>query len=280
MKIQLESIAPNINRSFSLLYNPRLSDLFFRHFHPELELVYIEGATGTRHVGDHISIYEESDLVLIGSNIPHLNFDYGVDTDYQKVVIHIQPSFVEKNIHDTPELASISRLLERAKHGIAFDGAIKREVGKKLLAFNEKNAFGQYLELLIILKLLSDAESSTLLHEQVYMLSSRKVEHERMRTVYTFIDQHYHQKIELGEVAILGNMTKEAFCRYFKKTTGKTFVEFLNQYRINQSKRLLMNGKSVSEACYSSGFESLSYFNRIFKRITKENPSTFRKKYS
>ena len=78
MKIQLEQINPDAKSSFRLLHNPRLNDLFYWHFHPEYELVYIEGANGTRHVGDHISLYEYSDLVLIGSNIPHLNFDYGM----------------------------------------------------------------------------------------------------------------------------------------------------------------------------------------------------------
>jgi YesN/AraC family two-component response regulator len=74
-------------------------------------------------------------------------------------------------------------------------------------------------------------------------------------------------------------MTKEAFCRYFKKVTAYTFIDFLNRYRISQSKRILMSGFSVSDACYQSGFVSLSYFNRIFKKVTSENPRTFRKRY-
>ena len=89
----------------------------------------------------------------------------------------------------------------------------------------------------------------------------------------------YEKKIELNEIASMSNMTKEAFCRYFKKATNYTFIEFLNRYRISHSKRYLMAGKSVGEACFSCGFESLSYFNRTFKKITKENPSQFRKRY-
>ena len=95
MKIQLETIASHSKRTFTMMYNPRMSDLFYWHFHPEYELVYIKGANGTRHVGEHISTYAGSDLVLIGSNIPHLNFDYGVKTNYQKVVVHIKPEFIK-----------------------------------------------------------------------------------------------------------------------------------------------------------------------------------------
>ena len=120
MKIQLETISPDANSSFRLLHNPRLSDLFYWHFHPEYELVYIEGADGTRHVGRHTKRYQGSDLVLIGSNIPHLNFDYGVKTDYEKVVLHIHPSFMNKVFQEIRELSAIYRLFEMSQYGIAF----------------------------------------------------------------------------------------------------------------------------------------------------------------
>jgi len=84
MKIKLETFNSDSKSPFRLLHNPRLNNLFYWHFHPEYELVYIEGASAARHVGDHISTYQDSDLVFIGSNIPHLNFDYGVQTDYYK----------------------------------------------------------------------------------------------------------------------------------------------------------------------------------------------------
>ena len=96
MKIQLETITSQ-DKSFSMMFNPRLSDLFYWHFHPEYELVYIEAASGTRHIGEHISTYEKNDLVLIGSNIPHLNFDYGIKTTYRKVVVHLKKDFIENH---------------------------------------------------------------------------------------------------------------------------------------------------------------------------------------
>jgi AraC-like DNA-binding protein len=74
-------------------------------------------------------------------------------------------------------------------------------------------------------------------------------------------------------------MSIEAFCRYFKKTTHQTFTQFLNSYRISQSKRHLIAGKSIGNACYASGFESLSYYHRVFKKITKESPSDFKKRH-
>jgi len=280
MKIQLETIGSHTNRAFSMMYNPRMSDLFFWHFHPEYELVYIEGASGTRHVGEHISMYEGSDLVLIGSNIPHLNFDYGVKTTYQKVVAHIKADFITEHIQGIAELSALVNLFEKASHGIAFNGKLKKQVGAQLFQFEKLPPFDQYLQLLAILQSLATTTDFELLHEAPYTHKHNDREQNRIRTIYAFVDKNYHRKIELNEIAALSNMTKEAFCRYFKKTTNYTFIDFLNRYRISHSKRYLMSGKSVSEACYSCGFESLSYFNRIFKKITKENPSSFRKRYS
>ena len=97
--------------------------------------------------------------------------------------------------------------------------------------------------------------------------------------LYRFIDEHYQRKLEIAEVAALCHMTEAAFCRYFKTMTRLTFTDFLNHYRISQAKRLLLLDKNVSEACYACGFDSLSYFNRIFKKITHQNPLHFKKQY-
>jgi AraC-like DNA-binding protein len=262
-----------------MMFNPQLSDLFYWHFHPEYELVYIEGATGTRHVGEHISTYVASDLVLIGSNIPHLNFDYGVKKAYRQVVVHFKKEFIDTHLHKIPELASIAQLLRKSNFGVAFSGSIKKQVGEKLFSLAQLNTFQQYLQLVEVLQLLAEASDVELLHDQPYQNKFSEREQGRLRAIYAFVDKNYHQKIELNEVAELSNMTKEAFCRYFKKVTNYTFIDFLNRYRISQSKRLLMAGNSVSEACYQTGFESLSYFNRTFKKVTNENPRDFRKMY-
>lgn len=278
MKIQLETITSK-DRSFSMMFNPRLSDLFYWHFHPEYELVYIEAATGTRHIGEHISTYVESDLVLIGSNIPHLNLDYGIKTAYRKVVVHLRKDFIESQFDGTPELNPILQLFEKSKYGIAFGGEIKKQIGEKLFQFEHVDAFQQYIQMLDILNILSNIPNPELLHEHPYKHKISEREQGRLRTIYAFVDKNYYKKISLNEIAAISSMSKEAFCRYFKKVSNYTFIEFLNRYRISHSKRILMSGMSVSEACYQSGFESLSYFSRTFKKVTNENPRDFRKRY-
>jgi AraC-like DNA-binding protein len=274
-----EKISPDVGSSFHLMVNPRLNDFYFWHFHPEIELVFIDKASGTRHVGEHVSRYEQSDLVMIGSYIPHLNFDYGVKTDYEKTVLHIQKDFMSGAMDQTPELFRIKDLFKLAEHGIVFGDATKKLIGQRLKQLHQLSRFDQFLEIMRILDILSCSEDHILLHDKPYQNQYNKKEQQRLKVIYDYIDQHYASPIAVDQMASLVNLSKEAFCRYFKKMTRLTFIEFLNHYRVNQAKRLLRLDLNITEVCYQCGYESLSYFNRTFKKYTQESPSTFRKKF-
>ncbi|MEE9362354.1 MAG: AraC family transcriptional regulator [Cellulophaga sp.] len=278
MNIQLENLGLNDNVSFKPIHNPKLNDLFFWHFHPELELVYIEGVDGIRHVGNHISSYKGSDLVFIGANIPHLNFDYSVQGDYRKEVLHINSIFKNTALNKIPEFSKLATLFEKSQYGIAFTGETKKIVGKRLKKLEALRPYEQFLEILHIFEILASSSEYELLHKKPFINKHNKKSQQRLKTIYAYIDDNYQRKISLEEMASLCNLEKVSFCRYFKNVTGTTFVEFLNQYRISQAKRLLMTGKNISEACYDCGFDSLSYFNRTFKKVTTENPSSFKKR--
>ncbi len=260
--------------------NPRMNDFFYWHFHPEFELVYIEGTDGTRHVGEHIARFAGNDLVLIGSYIPHLNFDYGVKTDYEKRVIHIRPDFLKAALANLPELSAVYQLFEKAQYGIVFDEKTKRSIGPRLMTLHLLPHFQQFLALLDILQLLATATDFKLLHSEPVKNQYTRKDQERLQRLYRFLDEHYQRKIEITEVAELCHFTNAAFCRYFKKMTRLTFTKFLNHYRVNEAKRLLLLDKNVTEVCFSCGFESLSYFNRTFKEMTSENPLAFKRRYS
>src|SRR5882762_988300 len=127
MKIQKEVVLPDPGQSFKL-FRPSLRDHFYWHYHPEYELVFVEATSGIRHVGQHISSYMESDLVLIAPNIPHLNFDYGVKTEYKQIVVQLQQNFLGDAFKLAPEFASIGQLFERAGLGLSFAGKTKAKV--------------------------------------------------------------------------------------------------------------------------------------------------------
>ena len=278
MKIILEEFTIDSESSFRV-FRPRLSQIFYWHFHPEFELVFIEGTDGARHVGEHISRFEGSDLVFIGSNIPHLNFDYMVTTDYEKVVLQVRQDFLENALLETPELLYIHKLFQRSQHGIVFGENTKKIVGERMKQLEGLGYFEQFLAVLGIFQYLATTQDYTLLHEKPVENQYNKKDQERIKRLYQFIDEHYQRKIDLREVADMSNLSEAAFCRYFKRMTKLTFIEFLNHYRVNQAKNLLLLDKNVTETCFDCGFESMSYFNRTFKKLTGENPLAFKKRY-
>jgi AraC-like DNA-binding protein len=279
MRVKFEDVIPDQNRSFRLLLTPRLEDIFLWHYHPEFEIVYIEGASGTRHVGNHLSRYEGSDLVFIGPNIPHLNFDYGVNTEHEKVVVQMKEDFLGKAFLQCPELSDVRRVFEQARHGLAFHGESKRVVGERLKKLASLRHFEQLMELLQIFQLLARAEEVTLLHTKPIEHGYNLKEQQRLKKLDHFIEQHFRRRIDILEVAELTSLTPAAFCRYFRKMTRLTFTEYVNQYRIREAKRLLLLHHNVTEACYESGFQNLSYFNKTFKKVTGENPLQFKQRH-
>jgi AraC-like DNA-binding protein len=126
---------------------------------------------------------------------------------------------------------------------------------------------------------LANDEQLALLHANSFENQYTKKDQVRMKKLYQFIDENYQRKIDIKEVANLSSLSEPAFCRYFKKMTRLTFTEFLNHYRINQAKKLLLLDQNITETCYDCGFESISYFNRTFKKITNQNPLAFKKNH-
>lgn len=278
MKLSLENIKPDEGSSFKILLTPNLNEIYYWHFHPEIELVYVEAEKGIRHIGDHISTYEGSDLALIGSYIPHLNFDYGVKTTVETVVVQFRQHFYEDPFYKQPEMQQIFNLMELAKTGIAFFGETKNKAGALLKKLNGLRSFEQLLLLIQVFQILAESKEYTLLHTRPIASHAVIKEQERMHVIYKYVEAHFQKPIKILNIASEVNLTEAAFCRYFKKATKLTYTEFVNQYRINHAKKLLMQQVNVTEACYDTGFESLSYFNKIFKKITGENPSVFRKR--
>ena len=275
MKTELEHILPRPGTSFSLSVNPNFSDLFYWHFHPEFEIVFIDGADGNRMVGQHASSFERNDLVMIGSYIPHLNFDYGIRTPYEKIVIHIGKDFLKNAQENTPEFGPIADLFAQSRRGIAFGNKTKATIGPRIMQLAKLEGLEQFMELLRILYVLENADDKEFLHEKEVKNQYTSRDQSRLDRIYSFVDQNYTRRIRIEEIAELSHLSPAAFCRYFKKMTRLTFTQFVNHYRIDKAKKMLLSGESVTTTCYACGFESLSYFNRAFKQITGRTPSSF-----
>lgn len=277
MKLTLETIQPDSGSSFRILITPNLNDIFFWHFHPEIEIVYVEANKGIRHIGEHMSTYEESDLALIGSYIPHLNFDYGVKTTVETVVIQLRENFFEEGFQGIPEFKEILELFEKVKTGLAFYGSTKQIVGPRLKKIATLNKFQQFIELIEIFQFLAQSEEYISLNARPISNQTILKQQDRMLQIYQHVEVHFRDRIDTQFVAQKINLSLPAFCRYFKKATKLTYTDFVNQYRITYAKKLLLQNKNITETCYECGFENLSYFTRAFKKITGVSPSVYKK---
>ncbi|MHA8065308.1 AraC family transcriptional regulator [Aquirufa sp. ROCK2-A2] len=275
MKLNLEQIQRDENSSFRILLTPKLNEVFYWHFHPEIELVYVEAEKGIRHIGDHISTYYGSDLALIGPHIPHLNFDFGVKTVAETVVIQFPEHYFEKGLSAIPELNRVLDLMERAKSGLAFFGETKRMAGERLKKMQSLDRFYQFMELMSIFQFLADSDEYVELNVRPIAHQSVLKQQERTHRIYQFVEKNFQNPIDIQSISDEVSLSVPAFCRYFKKSTHLTYTDFVNQYRVNYAKKLLLQHKTVTETCFTSGFESLSYFNRVFKKWTGEVPSRY-----
>lgn len=278
MKIQKEIIEFEKGKSFKL-FAPSLKNCFFWHYHPEIELVYVEAVNGIRHVGKDISDFTDSDLLLIGSNVPHLNFDYKIQTECRQIVLQMRENFLQNIIIPVPEFDHIRHLLERSYLGLSFSGETKKQVVEKMHEIMETGNFDSLIRLIEILQILANSQEVKELNNEDTRIKWFLNDKIRMGTIYDYIHENYDRKTNVNQIAEIVSLSTPAFCRYFKKQTNMTFTDFVNNYRINQAKIFLLRDSSITEVCFQVGFESLSYFNKLFKYHVGETPSEFRKRH-
>ena len=279
----LEKISPEFGSSFSIKQYLEPSPLVKQptwHFHPELELVYVKGGSGQRHIGNHLSSYHNGDLVLIGSMLPHSGFTDRLTGNESETVIHFHQDSLGSDFFKIQEMSDILQLFERAKSGLAFYGEAKEAIGSRVEKVATMDNFAKLIEILCILQDMAWTDEYNILNADGYSFEVNQVDNDRISLVYGYVRTNYLSTITLDEISSLANMTVPAFCRYFKRLSGKTFTRFVNEYRIvHACKMLSEQNESITNICYESGFNNFSHFNRLFKTITGFSPSQYRKRY-
>ncbi|MGS2762277.1 AraC family transcriptional regulator [Sinomicrobium sp. M5D2P9] len=280
LKPSFEVIHPSFGNSFSYTRYSQKKNNKARiwHYHPEIELVYVNGGAGKRQIGSHISYYTEGDLILIGSNLPHCGFTDKLTGNKSETVIQMKPNFLGNDFLERPEMKNIQTLFDRAKGGIAFYGDTKKEIGKKIEGMSMQSQFNRLLTILSVLHDLQDSKEYKILNAaESFSMETEVQDNERINRVFNFVKDNYQRQISLDEVAELVSMTVPSFCRYFKKINNKTFTKFVNEYRlVHASKLLAEKPMSITEICLESGFNNFSHFNKSFKEFTGKSPSEYR----
>lgn len=281
MKTEFEIIQPDAGSSFRVLHQNVSADTFkwHYHYHPEYEIVCVFEGSGRRHVGNHLSNYDDGDLVLIGSNLPHGGFGYGSVDMHEEVVVQFKVDFLGENFLLKPEMELIKRLFQRAKQGLSFYGKTKEELTLNFKNLLQLSHFDRLIELLNILQKLANSSEFNALNQDGIKYNFNLKDQERLDKVYKYVEENHTQEIDIQTVAKICNLTVPAFCNYFKKNLNQTFTDFTNEYRINQACKLLLEGLQIVDICYRCGFNNVSYFGRVFKQFKGTNPSQFRRNF-
>lgn len=281
MKATLEKINPNIDSSFSIKkysHKKHVNSPVW-HFHPEFEIVYLPlKSKGKRHIGDHISYFDDGDLIFLGPDLPHFGFSERKEAEHFEIVVQMKEDFLGPLFMEKPEMQAIKRLFEKARLGLSFHGPIKEEIGLRLKNMIKMTAFEKTIELLSILQKLAQSEDYKILNATSFGLEVNSLERDRIEAIYNYVQDHFKEPISLDDIANQINMTVPAFCRFFKKLTGLTFTKFVNEFRIAYARKVLTEeSKSIADVCFECGFNNFSHFNKTFKEITGESPSNYRK---
>lgn len=274
----LEIIEPSFGSSFTFIKYDINYNANFWHYHPEIELIFVNGGTGKRQVGSHISYYNNGDLTLIGSNLPHCGFTDELTGNKNEIVIQMKPEFLGEHFFDIPEMRNIKNLFNQAKSGITFGGKTKRKIGNKLNKMVDQTPFERLISIIKILNELELAtEDATVLNAEGFRMEMHVQDNERINLIFNYVKDNFKEPIRLEDIAAKVSMTVPSFCRYFKKITHKTFTKFVNDYRLVHACKLLAEKPiSISEIAFESGFNNFSHFNNSFKEFTGKNASEYR----
>jgi AraC-like DNA-binding protein len=285
MKIEKTKITSYQNSSISVISR---EDSFFQapfHSHPELELVYIKESYGKRIIGNSVAQFTAGDMVFLGSDIPHvwLNdeiYYQGISTLKAKaIVVYFSKEIFGPVFYELKETQKINSLFNQAVRGLAISGKTNELIAKKLEKLVLKKNFEIIVGLFEILSILSESKDISYVNNEVYNPINDQIKSDKISDVFDYIKDNFNHDISLIEIAKIAHLTPTSFCRMFKTKTKKSFVEYLNEIRVSNACKLLLETEmGISEIAYACGYKTASNFNQLFKKLTGTTPKEYRKK--
>jgi AraC-like DNA-binding protein len=248
------------------------------HQHIELELILFNEGAGLSFIGNHVGEFETDDIFFLGSNLPH-TFQKSGDQVTSAVVVQFREDFWGSDFLALPESKSIRELFKTSLQGLKIRG-LSKELLKPILRSLEKEiGFNRIIQLCTCLQILAERREFDRLSTQEVKAQPLRTQ-ERIDLIFQFTMDNFKRPIAISEVAQIAGLSVPAFCAYFKKSTKKKYIDFLNEVRIGFASKLLIDSKeSIISICYESGYNTLAHFNKQFVKIKKMTPSRFRKMY-
>ena len=253
------------------------------HRHVEIQITWILSGKGTLVIGNNMKPFQSGDLFVIGANQPHLfksdpsYFDSNNQDKVHSLNIFFNPDGFMSSLLLLPEMYSIKKLIKSSDFGIR---ASEKDASKLFEYFVKVRDNADGFLLAYFIEMLQAMANMV----QWEYFSTESFEHMftdsdglKMNDIFRYTMDHFKKEMSLDQIAAIAHLTPQSFCRYFKKHTSKTYTHFVNELRINEACKLLMERKyvSIGNVAHQCGFNSVISFNRVFKSIISKTPREF-----
>ena len=250
------------------------------HYHDEYELHLITSTSGKAFVGDWIGQFQPGHLVLTGPRLPHnwvsMDLPEGGVAE-RDLVIQFPHAPMEEASRHIPEMRAILPLLERARHGIEFFDVQPNPV-HQWRRIKSAQGLARFAAFCDFLNALAHCKDYRLLSNAQIQSVDNDAQLEQINTILGRITRHLSEPLSAAALAAELGMTESRFSRFFRRATGNTFTDFVNQVRINRACQFLMESdRQITSIAYEVGFNNIANFNRRFLDIKGMTPREFRK---
>lgn len=250
------------------------------HQHIEYELILFLEGEGLSFIGNFAGEFKPGDVFFIGKNVPHTFQKREKDMVTSAVVVQFKEDFWGEEFIKIPELREIQNMFQDSMQGLQVVGDSKIALQSMVRALEHQKGIMRILKLLQCLQVICEGKEYLPLSTQEVKVGNAR-DMERIDKVFRYTINNFQERITLEDVAAVAGLSTPAFCNYFKKSTKKTYIDFLNEIRIGYACKLLIKtDASIVDICYESGFNTLANFNKQFLKIKQETPSKYRKLFA
>jgi AraC-like DNA-binding protein len=257
------------------------------HFHPEIEILYVVKSSGNCYIGDGIHRFTEGEISIIGENVPHwwksdkIFLELENRNAVRALIIQFKKEIFDSNFINLHEMSAIKELIEKSQRGMQFTGNSRKILGKQIIKIFRQKSIRRITELINLLDMMANTDEFDYHSSIGYSKIINSYDFFRFNIIHEHIIRNFTKPIKLADIAGKANICPTAFCRYFKKHTGRTFISFINEIRLGYACKLMVEEKlPVNIACAESGFNNFAHFNKMFKRMFNLTPTDYLKEYN
>ena len=273
----------NIPNDRTVFVKDESLDIFYPHFHQhnEYQLVWIVEGEGKLVVDNSFHYFEKDDIFLIGSNQPHVFKSEALLTTVRTISVFFDMSGTLEYIFGLPELRGLYTFITTNNNGFRVPRDYVNEVISKILVLQQSESVDRLINFFYLLKILNNISKDIAPLSGAIIKELNDINSIRIVSICKYIQNNFRKEIKLDDMAEKASLTSQAFCRYFKKSTGKTFISYLNALRVSEACRLLVNERydCISMIAYNAGFNSITNFNRVFRLEKGLSPKEYLQQY-